>query len=241
MKRFATVALICSLLTPTVAQAIDKRAAGLGLLFGAAAGFDSYLKNRRTQFITQRGSTSFPASGQDTSAAPGEAIYASYNYDAVKVARFLVDHGLINGAGIVRKGALVYHMVNGKFCHESGNRCYEDKDQDGKFDNAGRDRQTSKIVDIPYELDEVRLDASSEGFRAELVYQGAGGGVLRIGYREFVDDMARPAFSQELTYDLNPNGPTEIAFQGLRIEVVKAGNLKIDYRVFTPEQEPAGP
>lgn len=241
MRRFAAMVLIGSLFTPAVAQAIDKRAAGLGLLFGAAAGLDSYLKNRRTQFITQRGSATFPVSGEAASAAPGEAIYASYNYDAVKVGRFLMDHGLINGAGIVRKGALVYHMVNGKFCHESGNRCYEDKDQDGKFDNAGRDRQTSKIVDVPYELDEVRLDASSEGFRAELVYQGAGGGVLRIGYREFVDDMARPAFSQELTYDLNPSGPTEIAFQGLRIEVVKAGNLKMEYRVFTPQQEPAGP
>lgn len=65
--------------------------------------------------------------------------------------------------------------------------------------------------------------------------------MLRIGYREFVDDMARPAFSQEFMYDLNPSGPTEIAFQGLRIEVVKAGNLKIDYRVYTPQQEPAGP
>jgi len=241
MKRVTTIALICSLSVPTLAQAVDKRVAGLGLLFGAAAGVGSYLQARRTQFITKRGSASFPASGEVASAAPGEAIYADYNFDAVKTARMSVDFGLINGVGIMRKGTVVYQMLNGKFCDEKGSRCFEDKNQDGTFDDAGRDRKTSKIVDIPYELDEVRLDASDEGFRAELVYQGAGGGILRIGYREFVNDMARPAFSQELTYDLSPSGVTEFAFQGLRIEVLSAGNMKIEYRLFTPQEVQEGP
>ena len=41
--------------------------------------------------------------------------------------------------------------------------------------------------------------------------------------------MARPAFSQELKYDLGEG--QVIGFKGARFEVVKATNLGITYRV----------
>ena len=65
------------------------------------------------------------------------------------------------------------------------------------------------------------------------MYQGAGGGILRLMYREYRDDMARPAFSQELTYDLEAEGVTLISFQDARIEVHSAGNNGIEYTVLS--------
>lgn len=67
------------------------------------------------------------------------------------------------------------------------------------------------------------------GFRRELVYGGSSKGVISLTYREFVGDMARPAFTQALTYDLADGD--EIAYQGARIKVLSAGNVGLKYKV----------
>lgn len=74
---------------------------------------------------------------------------------------------------------------------------------------------------------------ASDFYHKEIVYQGAASGVLRLLYREYVDDLAREAFSQELTYDYNPDDPEplEIAVKGARITVLSAGNSGIKYKV----------
>jgi hypothetical protein len=41
--------------------------------------------------------------------------------------------------------------------------------------------------------------------------------------------MIRPAFNQDLSYDLN-EGKT-IGFKGLRIEIIKTSNIGIEYKV----------
>lgn len=63
----------------------------------------------------------------------------------------------------------------------------------------------------------------------ELVYSGTDGKSLHITYREYTsDNMARQAFFQDLTYDLN----TEIVqFRKLKIEVHEATNQNIKYTV----------
>ena len=48
----------------------------------------------------------------------------------------------------------------------------------------------------------------------------------------FSDDMARPAFTQDLTYDLADGD--EIGFRGARIKVLKATNTAITYVVLKP-------
>ena len=70
-----------------------------------------------------------------------------------------------------------------------------------------------------------------EGFKIELLYQGVAGEVLRLAYREFQENLARPAFHQELTYTLSPEGPTEVHFKTLTFEVISADNSGIRYRV----------
>ena len=43
--------------------------------------------------------------------------------------------------------------------------------------------------------------------------------------------MIRPAFEQIIDYELAQEGTTTIGFKGLRIEVLKATNMDITYKV----------
>jgi hypothetical protein len=68
-----------------------------------------------------------------------------------------------------------------------------------------------------------------DSFRRELVYSGVSQGTITILYREFSNDTARPAFSQELRYDLKEGN--EIGYNGARFNVIKANNISIKYKV----------
>ncbi|PWC86088.1 hypothetical protein TSH100_13925 [Azospirillum sp. TSH100] len=57
------------------------------------------------------------------------------------------------------------------------------------------------------------------------------GNTLNITYREFVDQMARPAFQQDLTYTVSATGPTDIVFRGARMTVYKADNTSVRFVV----------
>lgn len=66
-------------------------------------------------------------------------------------------------------------------------------------------------------------------FRQELIYGGVSKGSVRLTYREFKGDLARPAFTQELSYDLADGN--EIGFRGGRFRIESANNLSINYTV----------
>jgi hypothetical protein len=81
---------------------------------------------------------------------------------------------------------------------------------------------------IDYEVskhEEWRVD----NFRRELVYNGRSGDAIKLLYREFVEERIRPAFTQEVTYDLT-RGET-IGFKGARFQVEDATNVSISYVV----------
>lgn len=73
----------------------------------------------------------------------------------------------------------------------------------------------------------------SEGsFKRELVYSGVSQGTITILYREYQENIVRPAFSQELKYDLSQS--RTIGYKGARFEVIKATNTDMTYRVIKP-------
>ena len=235
MKRLICVSIAALMVAPPASAAsrnFDKFAliAGLGLAGAAVA---AGARAKRTEMVFRRGETSFPEFGEESWARPGEAVYANYNFDAAKAARTTLTANLSGTGAYTRttipSGSTFFLMVTGKFCRPSGTQCLEDRDRDGDFDKAGRDMETDKKIDLPYDLEEIQFDASDKGFRSELVFQGVGAGVLYLAYREFVNDMARPAFTQEIRYDFE--GPTTIAFQTLEIDVLEAGNMGIRYKV----------
>jgi hypothetical protein len=66
-------------------------------------------------------------------------------------------------------------------------------------------------------------------FRVEFIYTGCVNNILSATYREFNDDMARPAFTQDLKYDISSD--KLIGFRGARIQVLSATNTTITYVV----------
>ena len=66
-------------------------------------------------------------------------------------------------------------------------------------------------------------------FKQELIYNGKQGNVIRMMYREYRGDMARPAFAQDLTYDLSES--RVVGFQGVRMEILSTDNIQITYKV----------
>ncbi len=70
-----------------------------------------------------------------------------------------------------------------------------------------------------------------EYFKQDFIHNGKVGNAIKFTYREFADDLARPAFTQDLQYDLKESNI--IGFKGLRIEILSATNIKIQYKVLS--------
>lgn len=70
---------------------------------------------------------------------------------------------------------------------------------------------------------------TEESFKRELIYTGLSGNTLSLAYREFKNDLARPAFSQDLRYDLEAS--KTIGYNGARFDIIKATNLELTYVV----------
>lgn len=84
-----------------------------------------------------------------------------------------------------------------------------------------------------------RVDENSiaAGENFEIVFTGRDAGAMRFQYREYTSqDMARPAFSQELSY---PATARTIRFRGMAIEVLELGEDSITYKVTAREKRPA--
>lgn len=72
----------------------------------------------------------------------------------------------------------------------------------------------------------------TDSFKRELVYSGISQNTITILYREFSENIARPAFSQELKYDLSQGNA--IGYKGARLEVIKATNTELVYKIIKP-------
>jgi hypothetical protein len=72
-------------------------------------------------------------------------------------------------------------------------------------------------------------EVTTKEFTRSLTYSGKQGSTIRILYREYSNDYARPAFNQELTYDLTDN--SIITFRNVRIGVIEANSSGITFMV----------
>ncbi len=188
-------------------------AAAVGL-FAAVASQD----RPETFIVYGKGVSTEPAFATESFATPGSAMLAIFKYQEVLAAR-LKNHGL------------AFKVAGEKptFCSPNGSNCWVDRDEDGKFDF---NKTTSRGANITYTTEKLKVDLPADGYRYELLYQGAAGRILRLLYREYVNDMARPSFTQELSYDLaEPGLSTLLAFRDLRFEILQADNQGIRYKV----------
>ncbi|MDH0562910.1 hypothetical protein [Acinetobacter courvalinii] len=71
--------------------------------------------------------------------------------------------------------------------------------------------------------------AADNSFQQTLIYSGKVGNKINIGYREFSSNIARPAFNNDVEYDLNES--KQIGYKGALLEIVDANNQNITYKV----------
>jgi hypothetical protein len=70
---------------------------------------------------------------------------------------------------------------------------------------------------------------------AELIYLGKSGDTIRMSYREYVKDMARPAYSMEVTY---PAVVGKVTFRNTTFEITEITGNHIKYiLVLTPTEK----
>lgn len=70
---------------------------------------------------------------------------------------------------------------------------------------------------------------SPDNVQRTLLYNGKSGNEVYFDYREFNNNMARPAFTQSLTFDLSEDNV--VGFRGMRLEILEATNTQIQYRL----------
>jgi hypothetical protein len=105
-----------------------------------------------------------------------------------------------------------------------------DNDSDGMFDEVyhpagGGKKEIKNPILVDWEQSN-----RSKGYRRELIYQGRDGDNLKLFFREFTDDFRRPAYDQEVQYDLSKS--SFVQFKGLTIAVEEANN---EYLIYTIE------
>lgn len=82
---------------------------------------------------------------------------------------------------------------------------------------------------IEYTNAQPQPDKTKAFFQKDFIYNGRVGNSLKFTYREFIDDLARPAFTQDLQYDLTESDV--IGFKDARIKITDATNTTLKYKV----------
>lgn len=88
----------------------------------------------------------------------------------------------------------------------------------------------TSCAEVDYRTEE-QTDFQRAISQQTLIYSGRIGNRITLGYREFNSDMARPAFNNDVTYDLSDS--KILGYKGARIEVLNASNTEITYKVLS--------
>lgn len=88
----------------------------------------------------------------------------------------------------------------------------------------------ARVCEKNVRLERLRRPAlTSDGFQQTLLYSGRIGNKINISYREFSNSTARPAFNNDVEYDLSES--MTIGYKGAEIEIIEATNRIIKYKV----------
>ncbi len=152
---------------------------------------------------------------------------------------------LESGTGIVVPDLELKEGVTlGKYRFPKGTYEYDEEDSDSiSFEGPDEDiymrksdgylclEDTNTCVSAKYVLKK-RLDSVSEDtLQQTLLYNGKIGSKITLGYREFYNDIARPAFSNSADYDLSAS--KVVGYKGARLKVISATNTEITYKVLS--------
>jgi len=193
-----------------------------------------------------------PKIGIESKATAGNSLYSQFRYWSRTGYRIknAFSTRLALSKVVVAEGDFLYKAtIEGQvlFCTEKASlidpltgplntACFVDTENSGTFSRVkakpGMIWFEETIPNpIPYAKSEL-ITPKADSFKYEILYQGISKGTLRLSYREYINDMARPSFFQDVSYDI-ASYPTEITFKTVRVEVLGADNSGIRYRVLS--------
>jgi hypothetical protein len=161
-------------------------------------------------------------------------IYAKK--DVIKVhGRVVANHG--KRSYIIKDTKLLKTIENyNAICYSWF--CTADTNNDGYLDSWWKSKKQFKsMIDNDYKLLDKKVPYTLEytysenSFKYDVLYQGRVNNRISISYREFANNIARPAFTQNIEYEVIENADTIIGFKGLRIKILKTTNYDITYQV----------
>ena len=113
--------------------------------------------------------------------------------------------------------------------------CLFDDNGDGQFESVAFKPGTTPeplAETVAYtRFENNRSDRSGDVFRSTIIYLGSNGTSISLGYREFLNDMARPAFTEEMTVPLESTFPQDIRAKGVSFRITKINGMGLGYSV----------
>jgi len=178
-----------------------------------------------------------PAAGVEQTATVGSTVIERLRYDAIPVAIAEQDivRAVLWSTIAIKAGeplARVQSRSAYKACSSSG-PCALDDDGDGTFDRISEDFASGALklkAPVRYVITDTPPGATG-GFKQVLSYLGMSGDTIRFSYREFSDDMARPAFTEEFTVPAGKSFPQDVAIKDVRMTVIGIDGAGLRYRL----------
>ncbi len=192
-----------------------------------------------------------PALGEAQQATAGSQIWEYYRYAGVEgviieapiTARWgsaeQVDLAAGEGLFIIRPRKLKACRDRVTYSNLPGapsiwTNCLVDSEDDGRFDKviySADGFSKSVIPPVPYRRGTVEVDGTgANNFRKVITYSGVGEGVIRFSYREFRNDMARPAYSEDLTLPLGKSFPQDVAVKDVVFTLLGLDGMGLKYK-----------
>jgi hypothetical protein len=179
-----------------------------------------------------------PPVGVERTATIGSPVVEKFRFDAVKVGMADSDvvKGTLTGNITIRAGEPLYQVQSKaryKACSQSG-PCALDDDGDGTFDRIALDDTVAALrlkAPVRYQIKDAVAPGSSGNFKQVVSYLGVSGDTLRFSYREFLNDMARPAFTEELTFPITKTYPQGVAFKDVKMTILGIDGMGLRYRL----------
>lgn len=180
-----------------------------------------------------------PALNTDFEVGTGDVLYSEYERSEYEFAKLKSDIRVSQSGKFLPKGLVLAAQPKvisqrKEYCRgfETALYCLEDSDKDGSFDKVriGGGGRALPNVSGGYVLEYEPVD-DLPGWRKDLLYQGASGGVARFSFHEYGTDWTTPKVTKELSYDLSPEGSTEIVYQGAKIQIESATSNSVRYKV----------
>jgi len=173
--------------------------------------------------------------GENLYQKTNERAYDTYNVILIKPEKISDDHWI----DIKATSPILYKWTSSDLntiCRFDKSRCWVDANKTNAFTYDFEDLHDASDMAIQrspveYKLIPTLPTYAEDSFKYQALYQGRIDNKIKISFREFKDDMARPAFTQDIDYELNKSGDTIVGFKGLRIKILKATNTDITYSV----------